>query len=302
MKNPIWLASASLALVLLPALQGEPHCPGNVPSIRPRFVERSIIIVPVTLNGSGPYDFVLDTAAQVTTVDPALASELHLKLEGTAGVRGAAFSTRASYAHAGALRAGDYAIKSALILVHNLGQVQLMDRRVRGILGENFLERFDLLIDYPHGLVCLDDGKRMESKIQGERVALETSPDGAQNLPFTEPLIVRVRLSGGEGRPLVRLQLDSGINAPLLFEVEDKGVSNGLLQSTGTDGVKRAYSVLAPQDIQMGTRSFRQISFVVPSSPGEGIRDSKIDGVLPTILFRRAFISYADRIAVVEPW
>src|ERR1700756_2110777 len=101
---------------MLPAVPppGEAHCPGNVPSIPPRFVERSIIIVPVTVNESGPYDFVLDTAAQVTTVDPALASELHLNFEGTAGVSGAGFSTRASYAHVDTLRAGEYTVKDAL--------------------------------------------------------------------------------------------------------------------------------------------------------------------------------------------
>jgi hypothetical protein len=39
---------------------------------------------------------------------------------------------------------------------------------------------------------------------------------------------------------------------------------------------------------------------------GEGagdqdIPDAGIDGVLPTALFRRAFISYSDRFAVLEP-
>ena len=286
---------------MFPALQGEPRCPGNVPSIRPRFVERSIIIVPVTLNDSGPYDFVLDTAAQVTTVDPALASELHLKQEGTAGVSGAAFSTQAGYAHADMLRAGEYTIKDALILVHNLGQIQLTDRRVRGILGENFLEHFDLLIDYPRGLICLDDGRRLRDKVQGERITLEASPDAAQNLPFTEPLIVRVRLAGREGRQLL-LQLDSGINAPLLFEAVDRATRMAALQSVDTDGVRRAYEVLPPRDVQIGKNLFHQISFVVPSAHGGGIRDSKIDGVLPTILFQRAFISYTDHVAVLEPW
>jgi Aspartyl protease len=49
---------------------------------------------------------VLDTAAQVTTVDPALASDLPIKLQGTAGVTGAGFSTRASYAQLETLQTG----------------------------------------------------------------------------------------------------------------------------------------------------------------------------------------------------
>lgn len=87
----------------------------------------------------------------------------------------------------------------------------------------------------------------------------------------------------------------------MLFETGDKGVSNASLQSTGTDGVKRAYAVLPPQDIQVGKRWFQRISFVVAPSVSGGIRDSKIDRVLPTILFQRAFISYAERFAVLEP-
>ena len=293
-----WLATASLAAALSPALYAETHCPGNVASIRPRFVERSIIVVPVTVNDFGPYDFVLDTAEQVTTIDPALAFDLHLKLEGTTRVTGAGFSTGAGYAHAERLEAGTYSIRDSLILVHNLGQIQLTDRRVRGILGENFLERFDLLIDYARDLVCLDDSGRMHDMVRGERVMLEAPLDGVKNLPFTDPLLIRVRFSDRQ----LLLQLDSGINAPLLFHAGNERAGKPSLRSTGMDGVKRAYEVLPPQDIQVGTHSFHQISFVVPASLDEESPDSKIDGVLSTILFRRVFISYADRVAVLEPW
>ena len=51
-------------------LHAEPHCPGNVTSVPLRLVQRSQIVVPVMINRSGPYDFMVDTGAQVTTVDP----------------------------------------------------------------------------------------------------------------------------------------------------------------------------------------------------------------------------------------
>src|ERR1700751_3362615 len=135
-----WLASASLAFVLLAAalfstLRAESHCPGNVASIRPRFVERSIIVVPVMLNGSGPYDFVLDTADQITIIDPPLAAELHLTSQGLTHVIGTNTYTQASYAQLESLRAGAYTIDNVLLLISNLGQVQVTDPHVRGILG-----------------------------------------------------------------------------------------------------------------------------------------------------------------------
>jgi hypothetical protein len=297
-----WLALAALAAAMFPALYAETHCPGNVASIRPRFIERSIVIAPVMLNGSGPYDFVLDTAQQMTTIDPGLASELRLKLQGSAGVTGAGFSTRASYALPESLEAGDYVLKNPLLLVHPLGQIQLSDPRVRGILGENFLGRFDLLIDYAHGIVCLDDTKQLQAKVKGERIALAATSHPERNLPFTEPLVILARVSG-IGRPAL-LQLDSGINSPLWFDagkLRPAAFASTPLHSRGTDGVSHAYVVLPPQDIQVGPHSLKQISFVAPVAGGESFPDADIDGVLPTALFRRAFISYADRFAVLEP-
>jgi hypothetical protein len=93
-----WLAYASLA-TLLPMLQAEPHCPGNVASLRLRLVQRSQIIVQVKINRSGPYDFLVDTGAQITTIYPLLASELHLKIQGTTGVVGVGFRARTSFAN-----------------------------------------------------------------------------------------------------------------------------------------------------------------------------------------------------------
>lgn len=300
MRSLKWLAAASL--IMLPALYAEPHCPGNVASIRARFVERSIIIVPVMLNNSGPYDFVLDTAAQVTTVDPALAADLNLKLLGETGVTGAGFSTRAAYARLDLLQAGGYGVKDSLLLIHNLGQIQVSDPRVHGILGENFLEHFDLLIDYARGIVCLDDTKQMQEEVKGEHIALVPPLHLERILPFTEPLMVPVRVSGVAGQLL--LQLDSGINSPLLFDagrLRPAAFATTPLHSRGADGVSHAYTVLPPQDIQVGLHSLQQISFVAPVAAGKDIPGSEIDGVLPTALFRSAFISYADRFAVLEP-
>jgi hypothetical protein len=91
------LISLSLAAFTLPALHAAPHCPGNVASVNLLIVQSSLIVVPVQINHSGPYEFVVDTGAQVTTVDMALAADLHLLAEGTIGVGGVATQARFSY-------------------------------------------------------------------------------------------------------------------------------------------------------------------------------------------------------------
>jgi ABC-type amino acid transport substrate-binding protein len=64
----------------------EAHCPGNIASVTPRIVARALIVIPVKINQSGPFDFMVDTGSQLTVVDPALASQLGMKLQGTVGL------------------------------------------------------------------------------------------------------------------------------------------------------------------------------------------------------------------------
>jgi hypothetical protein len=87
MFNVKWSALASLFL-LAPAAYAAAHCPGNVASVHARHVAQYLNVVEVSINHTGPYPFLLDTGAQITSVDPALARELQLKARVTAAVFG----------------------------------------------------------------------------------------------------------------------------------------------------------------------------------------------------------------------
>jgi len=290
---------------MFPALYAEPHCPGNAVSIRPRFTGRSLIAVPVMLDNMGPYDFVVDTGAQITTIDPRLAAELHPKDLGATHVTGVGTYSRASYAQLGSLAAGTYSVKDPLVLVEELGPVQQADPKIRGILGENFLAHFDLLIDYEHRLLCLDDTKQLQEKMKGERIALMPPRNADGYNAFMLPMVVAIRVSGVSDKPLL-LELDSGIDVPLLFEcgkevprVKTFGGDQGHREA---DEVAQAFAVLMPQDMRVGGHFFRQVSFVTPVAAGKEIPvKPDVDGVLPTVLFRSAFISYSDHFAVLDP-
>ena len=134
-----------------------------------RLVERSQIVVPVTINHTGPYDFLVDTGAQVTTVDPA-GCRLAAMTRGTAGVVGVGVYARAPLTELGTVEAGSHKVEKVLAVIQDLGQTALADRRVRGVLGGDFLEHFDLLIDYSRGILCLDDSAEMGKKVKGEHI------------------------------------------------------------------------------------------------------------------------------------
>ena len=299
------LVAATLALVPISLVNAEPHCPGNVTSLPLRLVERSQLIVPITINHQGPYDFLVDTGAQVTTVDPALAAELQLKTRETAGVTGVAVHTRAALTRLDSVQAGSYTVANVLAVIQNLGELQSADHRIRGVLAGNFLEHFDLLVDYARQVLCLDDSMQMRTQVKGQHIALADRPDSRQSSAVAQKLIVPVRLSGLEKQDVL-LQLDSGTNAPLLYDPAENlrhlQAPGSNLRSRAADGSERSFRVLTAQDIRVGPHVVRQVSFVAPVTGGAATAGADADGLLPAALFQRVFVNYSDHYVILDPW
>ena len=166
------LLLASLISQTLPVAYGQAHCPGNLASLALRVMQSSLIVVQVKINHSGPYDFVVDTGAQVSTIDPSLANELHVIVQGTTGVGGVATYSRVGFAHLDLIEAGPNAVPNSLTVIQEIGQIQAADARIRGILGTDFLDHFDILIDNRQHILCLDSFEGLASAINSERIAL----------------------------------------------------------------------------------------------------------------------------------
>ena len=176
------LASISLAAITVP-LHSEPRCPGNIVSLPFHLVQGSLVIVPVVINHTGPYAFLLDTGTRFTVVDPLLAAELHLKTQGSIGVDGVGFSTQASFAYLDLLEAGSHSIANHPVVVQDLQPLHAADLHFRGIVGGDFLAHFDVLIDYAHSMLCLDNTKVMQVAVKGGHIALVTPPELADEDP-----------------------------------------------------------------------------------------------------------------------
>ena len=233
-------ASLSLAVIILPALHAEPHCPGNVASLPLRFVDRHRIVVAVSINHTGPYNFLLDSGAQITMIDPSLATALHLDTRGAAVVSGVGSGQSASYVQLDLVEAGSHGVANQKVLVYDLQNLHSADPHLRGILGEDFLEQFDLLIDNAHRLLCLDDSAAMRAEVKGPHIPLVATAEADEAGVTPGLLLITVRLSGGL-RP-VRLLLDSGVNEPILFNTSEYMVlrpsTTCPLRGNGVDGTE----------------------------------------------------------------
>jgi len=133
------------------------------------------MVVSVSLNHSGPYYFLLDTGTQVTVVDLLLAADLRLMSIGNAKVAGMSFQGPALFARLDRLQVGDHLATKQSVLVYNMKDVQGSGFAIRGLLGEDFLSRYDVLIDRTHNVLCIDDTGEMLKVIGGLAVPLKSA-------------------------------------------------------------------------------------------------------------------------------
>ena len=297
---------ASLVLAtttIVSTLSAETRCPGNVASLPFKLVNRHQIIVAVSVNRSGPYNFLLDIGTQMTMVYPSLATELNLKTQGSAVVASVGVHASASFAQLDRLEAGSHAAVDQKVLVYDLQNLQATGLNIQGLLGEDFLGKFDMLIDNAHSMLCLDDSSAMRGDVKGSHIAL-VEPAQKEDALTATSLIVVAKLSDGM-RP-VRLKLDSGSNVPFLYNTSDymalglfKGAS---LHGGGANGAQRSFTALPPQNVKIGSVEMSRVPFVTLAGVQKDSRTSNFDGLLTLGLFKRVFIDHINHFAVLDPW
>jgi len=297
-------ATFAVASIAASTLLAEPRCPGNATSLHSSSPDSSLIIIPITINHTGPYQFLLDTGAQVTVVDPALATKLKLKARGSANFSGVGFQTHATLDRVDQLAAGDKSADDVLVVEQDSSRFEDMGLHIQGVLGANFLGRFDVLIDYANSMVCLDGADTMRQRIKGERIPLQYLPQGENEIPSSAPLVIQVHLPEVETRPLL-LKLDSGTNVVFLFD-PDRCLAFGpqkgsRLSVQSADGNARAYTMLPSQKMKIGKQVLPRVQLVKFANKENAVQGNEVDGLLTTTLFRTVFISYAAHFVILAP-
>jgi hypothetical protein len=258
--------------------------------------------VSVVVNGAGPFDFLVDSGAQTSTVDEELASQLRLAREGNTHVSGAATYAGRPFTHIERVDIGGRSVSGVLAVIDDLAELHGADRKIRGIVGENFLTHFDLLIDNEHQALCLDNSGAMAAAMKGTRIPLATPHGTEPDMPFMRPLVIEARLEGTSEDMVFRL--DSGSNAPLLYAKPSLQLAKAnavKILKRFENGVEQDFAVLPPKDVSIGRETFRQVTFVQTLNSIGAVRQAREDGLLPTEIFRRVFVSYTNQFAILDP-
>jgi predicted aspartyl protease len=170
------------------------------------------VVVPVRINGQGPFRFIVDTGANHSTISPALARKLGLKpaevpsiiLDGITG------TAQVSFVTIDRLQAGDLTLESTALPVVWAPVMAGAD----GILGAAGITEKSLVIDFQRNRVTISRGVEAAMRANSMRVRAVRVAGGLMTLDTRiGGVAVRAVIDTGAERTLGNLALRNALHA-----------------------------------------------------------------------------------------
>ncbi len=122
--------------------------------------DKPLLILETTVNGKGPFRFVLDTGAGGTIISPELAKKLDIKPDNPEKPDKATGAGGTVEVHIGtvkSLKVGETQLEELKVGIMDLtGISKAIETEIDGIIGYNFLKKFRVIIDYPKQTVTFE--------------------------------------------------------------------------------------------------------------------------------------------------
>lgn len=156
------------------------------------------ILVPVVLNGEGPFDIVLDTGAELTTISPEIAQKVGARrVEGRITLAGVGGTSEAQLAQVQSISVGSARVVDFSFVTLDLGKN--LGVSTIGLLGQDFLNHFVMELDVEQNQLRLtprtySGGNALEDRSDAEALSKrweELSPQWRSRLNQTADLYER---------------------------------------------------------------------------------------------------------------
>jgi|HubBroStandDraft_1064217.scaffolds.fasta_scaffold15385_2 hypothetical protein len=250
-----------------------------------------LIVVEVTVNDAGPFKFLVDTGTTRTVIDPGLARQLQAPAIGKVTLTGMLRQRQDELVRIENVRLGGVSSSGLGVVVDKLARQKTLAPGIRGVVGEDFLSRFDLLIDYKQR--WLRFGGPVPS---GERCRFQTI--GQHNgSPTTNRILIWTDFMNAGGARLL-LQLDTGSRVLELFPASHDSVSaprwgGTMAVSDGADEV----TIDSNAAIKIGSTVVPDLDVV------QSRRSLAFDaaGLLPAAIFHSIYISHSGGFVILNP-
>lgn len=258
-----------------------------------------LLTVPVSVDGRGPFPFVVDTGAGPTLLAPGLARELGIEAaaESKQG-QGVAHRAAVRFARVQSLRLGTEERRDfGLAIAEDVDRIAaVVGGRLDGVLGHSFFGRYAVTVDYPAGTLRLD-----ESAVPAPGDVVVPFRLAAAGKPL---LVVDAELDGGGG---FALAVDTGASTTLLDPetAQRLGIATVPIPAvTGAGGTMETRAGTL-RSLKLGGAEQRDLAVVVASIAGlNAALGTRLDGIVGYNFLRhyRVTIDYrGERLLLRRP-
>jgi len=245
--------------------------------------------VPVTVNGQGPFPFMIDTGAQATVLSNGLADQLQLTDRRTATLIGIASQRQVETAVVDELTFGshsNYSATAALVDGSNIGGAD-------GILGLDSLQDRRVLLDFENRVIEIAHDEDQRSNRGYDIVVRARRIEG-------QLIIARANVDGVRTAIIVDTGAQGSIGNTELFERMRRARQAVNSEMTDINGVRASNTVRFARKLEMGRAELSNFPISFTDSPtfeALGIEDEPalILGMSELRLFKRVAIDFASR-------
>jgi predicted aspartyl protease len=261
-------------------------------------VKGYLMVVSVSVNNRGPFDFLVDTGTNTTLIDADLAKELGLKPAGKISLTSLGKSVPVARYLLENMRAGPASVSNLEVLGAPMQQLRALGGNIRGILGMNFLLEFSFLLDYEHQRLELYPFPAQASAPEGFRTHAEIN-DWRILIPVASP---------ASRKGTWQLELDSGIPQLLVFHARmapagkgtDRCQQASCLTQVATNLSRQSADTVRVRDLSIGDIHLEETPAVVLHNDLLNPADPS-DGLLPAAWFRSVFFDRTNATVVLSP-
>lgn len=294
MRKLRFAASAlSFALFLISYVFAE-HSVRADTSLKFRLVHKHFIVVPVRVNGEGPFEFLLDTGTNTTLIATELAERLKLRAIDRIYLITATGSQVVPRSHLHEIVLGSKSVGNVEALFTELRVVRSLDPAISGVLGQNFLSKFNFTLNYRDRHIDFEDDGAPTDVPPGNRLHIERNEG---------KIMVSAEGASQSGTKL-QFVLDSGISGLVLFisparrsELNHIQRGNSFIRAftdTGSDLMRLRRLPF----LRVGSETFLDIPAVLALEQQAETRAE--DGLLPTSLFRSIYFNNKEGYVILH--
>lgn len=241
-------------------------------SIKLQVIDGRPIADGVSVNGRGPFRFLVDTGANVNLIGTKLARKIGMVVTFQTGVE--SFENRIVAQGSGG---NEILLNSARalgqeLLLSDLDAIHSISASIQGVLGQGFLSRFDYAID-----------------LKGKQLEFGGQDRNGTHSPF-EIINGRMVISTSLGH----MVLDSGAPSLVLFGVKPSG-SNSAAEIRTIAGLARVGRTSVKTLIIRGRTIWHGDAIAISETSDRGV-----DGLLPLGLFKSVYVCNTKRYVVFE--